>query len=119
MILEIQESGVAVITKPTTKKKVEKQSKTEKEPSWRVLLHNDDVHTFEYVTGAIVKVRFSFFFLFFGIINFFFSSTVFIANHVRLILDLSVSNLSFVNRLFELLVEKKLIELQCKLTHQG
>lgn len=48
--------GVAVITKPTTKQKVKRQSKTEHEPSWRVLLHNDDVHTFDYVTGAIVKV---------------------------------------------------------------
>lgn len=49
--------GVAVITKPDTKQKTKRKSKTEKEPSWRVLLHNDDVHTFDYVTGAIVKVR--------------------------------------------------------------
>lgn len=49
--------GVAVITKPTTKQKTKRKSKTEHEPSWRVLLHNDDVHTFDYVTGAIVKVR--------------------------------------------------------------
>lgn len=48
--------GVAVITKPGTKKKTKRKSKTEHEPSWRVLLHNDDVHTFDYVTGAIVKV---------------------------------------------------------------
>lgn len=49
--------GVAVITKPDTRQKTKRKSKTEKEPSWRVLLHNDDVHTFDYVTGAIVKVR--------------------------------------------------------------
>lgn len=49
--------GVAVITKPTTKQKTKRKEKTEHEPSWRVLLHNDDVHTFDYVTGAIVKVR--------------------------------------------------------------
>lgn len=49
--------GVAVITRPGTKAKTARKSKTEKEPIWRVLLHNDDVHTFDYVTGAIVKVR--------------------------------------------------------------
>lgn len=49
--------GVAVITKPDTRQETKRKSKTEKEPSWRVLLHNDDVHTFDYVTGAIVKVR--------------------------------------------------------------
>lgn len=48
--------GVAVITRPRVDKKTAKKSKTEREPSWRVLLHNDDVHTFDYVTGAIVKV---------------------------------------------------------------
>lgn len=48
--------GVAVITKPVTKQKTKRKSETEHEPSWRVLLHNDDVHTFDYVTGAIVKV---------------------------------------------------------------
>lgn len=48
--------GVAVITKPSVKEKTKRKPKTEHEPSWRVLLHNDDVHTFDYVTGAIVKV---------------------------------------------------------------
>jgi len=48
--------GTAVITKPGTRQKTKRKSKTEHEPSWRVLLHNDDVHTFDYVTGAIVKV---------------------------------------------------------------
>ena len=28
----------------------------DKEPIWRVLLHNDDVHTFEYVTYMIQKI---------------------------------------------------------------
>lgn len=46
--------GVAVITRPRVDKKTERKSKTEKEPSWRVLLHNDDVHTFEYVFGEIL-----------------------------------------------------------------
>lgn len=48
--------GVAVITRPRVDKATARKSKTEKEPSWRVLLHNDDVHTFDYVTGAIVAV---------------------------------------------------------------
>lgn len=61
--------GVAVITKPTTKKKVKRQSKTEHEPAWRVLLHNDDVHTFDYVTGAIVKVCYHFLFFNFLFLN--------------------------------------------------
>lgn len=49
--------GVAVITKPTTKPKTRRKEKTEHEASWRVLLHNDELHTFDYVTGAIVKVN--------------------------------------------------------------
>ena len=38
--------------------KVETQLKQEidEESWWRVLLHNDEIHTFEYVTEAIVKV---------------------------------------------------------------
>merc|ERR1711988_2097125 len=28
----------------------------DKEGWWRVLLHNDEIHTFEYVTEAIVKI---------------------------------------------------------------
>ncbi|PXF47330.1 ATP-dependent Clp protease adapter protein CLPS1, chloroplastic [Gracilariopsis chorda] len=48
--------GVAVITKPVTKKKFKRKSQTEYEPYWHVLLHHDNVHTFEYATGAIVKV---------------------------------------------------------------
>lgn len=48
--------GVATITKPSVKQKTKRKSKTEHEPSWRVLLHNDELHTFDYVTGAIVKV---------------------------------------------------------------
>lgn len=32
------------------------KEKTENEPIWRVLLHNDDVHTFDYCSMCIVKV---------------------------------------------------------------
>jgi hypothetical protein len=34
----------------------EKKESVDKEPIWRVLLHNDDVHTFDYVIDTIVKV---------------------------------------------------------------
>lgn len=47
-------AGVAVITKP--KPKTRRKEKVEEEPNWRVLLHNDNVHTFDYVTYAITKV---------------------------------------------------------------
>eukprot|EP00184_Porphyridium_aerugineum_P006951 CAMPEP_0184693920 /NCGR_PEP_ID=MMETSP0313-20130426/2020_1 /TAXON_ID=2792 /ORGANISM="Porphyridium aerugineum, Strain SAG 1380-2" /LENGTH=192 /DNA_ID=CAMNT_0027152099 /DNA_START=128 /DNA_END=706 /DNA_ORIENTATION=- len=48
--------GVVTIQKPEVKKQSKKEEETDKEPNWRVLLHNDDVHTFDYVTGSIVKV---------------------------------------------------------------
>lgn len=35
---------------------LEKKEAVDKEPIWRVLLHNDDVHTFDYVIDTIVKV---------------------------------------------------------------
>lgn len=35
---------------------LEKKESVDKEPIWRVLLHNDDVHTFDYVIDTIVKV---------------------------------------------------------------
>jgi len=46
----------ATVARPKPKPKSERKEDVEKEPSWRVLLHNDDVHTFDYVTMAIVKV---------------------------------------------------------------
>lgn len=48
--------GVVTIVRPDVRKETQKKEKTEREPTWRVLLHNDEVHTFDYVTGAIVKV---------------------------------------------------------------
>lgn len=47
------------MTKPPETDKVndfEKKESVDKEPIWRVLLHNDDVHTFDYVIDTIVKV---------------------------------------------------------------
>ncbi|GJQ08664.1 hypothetical protein GpartN1_g1502.t1 [Galdieria partita] len=46
--------GVAVKVKP--KRKTKKEKKEELEHNWRVLLHNDDIHTFDYVITAIVSV---------------------------------------------------------------
>ena len=34
----------------------ERKEAVDKEPIWRVLLHNDDVHTFDYVIDTIVSV---------------------------------------------------------------
>ncbi|KAK4536403.1 hypothetical protein CDCA_CDCA08G2428 [Cyanidium caldarium] len=51
---EREGGGTAVITK--VKPKAKPKEKVEYEPMWRVLLHNDDVHTFMYVTYALVKV---------------------------------------------------------------
>ena len=47
---------LAVISRPKPKPKSENREQVDKDNSWRVLLHNDDVHTFDYVSMAIVKV---------------------------------------------------------------
>mmetsp|Transcript_21259 Transcript_21259/g.47985 ORF Transcript_21259/g.47985 Transcript_21259/m.47985 type:complete len:184 (-) Transcript_21259:227-778(-) len=51
-------AGTAVITIDQTDIETETETKTEldEEGWWRVLLHNDEIHTFEYVVEAIVKV---------------------------------------------------------------
>ena len=46
----------AVVSRPKPKPKNENREDVDKDKSWRVLLHNDDVHTFDYVTMAVVKV---------------------------------------------------------------
>ena len=46
--------GVTTITEDKTKTKSKQDKKDETE--WRVVLHNDEVHTFEYVVMSIVKV---------------------------------------------------------------
>ena len=53
---EKQRGRTAVIAKPKPKAKSKRKEEVENEPSWRVLLHNDDVHTFDYVSMAIVRV---------------------------------------------------------------
>jgi ATP-dependent Clp protease adapter protein ClpS len=46
--------GVSTITKERTETKAEEQKK--KEEMWRVVLHNDEVHTFNYVIRSLCKV---------------------------------------------------------------
>jgi ATP-dependent Clp protease adapter protein ClpS len=46
--------GVQTIIKDKTETKVEEQKK--KEEIWRVVLHNDEVHTFNYVIRSLCKV---------------------------------------------------------------
>jgi ATP-dependent Clp protease adapter protein ClpS len=53
---ERQRGRTITVARPKPKPKQDRKEDVDKEPSWRVLLHNDDVHTFDYVTMAIVKV---------------------------------------------------------------
>lgn len=46
--------GVSTIIKDRTESKAEEQKK--KEEMWRVVLHNDEVHTFNYVIRSLCKV---------------------------------------------------------------
>merc|ERR1719160_1420591 len=46
----------AVVQRPKPKPKQDRKEDVSMDKSWRVLLHNDDVHTFDYVNMAIVKV---------------------------------------------------------------
>jgi len=46
----------AVVSKPKPKPISKRKEDVDKEPMWRVLLHNDDVHTWDYVIFAIVSV---------------------------------------------------------------
>lgn len=47
---------VAVKDKVRSKQKVKAQDKEKYEVNWRVLLHNDDINTFEYVTRVLTEV---------------------------------------------------------------
>lgn len=46
--------GLSTIT--IDKQKVEEEEDEKDDTEWRVLLHNDEVHTFEYVVDSLVKV---------------------------------------------------------------
>jgi len=53
---EKKRGRTATIAKPKPKPKEKQREEVENEPMWRVLLHNDDVHTWDYVIFAIVSV---------------------------------------------------------------
>ncbi|CAM9592285.1 unnamed protein product [Discosporangium mesarthrocarpum] len=55
----VKRGGVTTQEKETTKEeKTEEAVKDalDKEQWWRVILHNDEIHTFDYVTDSIIKV---------------------------------------------------------------
>jgi len=49
-------AGVQTITIDKVDNEVQEKEDLNEEGWWRVLLHNDEIHTFEYVTEAIVKI---------------------------------------------------------------
>ena len=49
-------SRLATVDRVKPDLELERKEQVDKEPIWRVLLHNDDVHTFDYVSMSIVKV---------------------------------------------------------------
>eukprot|EP00752_Nemacystus_decipiens_P012105 g10730.t1 len=51
-------TGVQTIVKDKVKKmeEVDEKEDLDKEQWWRVILHNDEIHTFDYVTQSITKV---------------------------------------------------------------
>eukprot|EP00927_Polykrikos_kofoidii_P061768 TRINITY_DN56604_c0_g1_i1.p1 TRINITY_DN56604_c0_g1~~TRINITY_DN56604_c0_g1_i1.p1 ORF type:complete len:324 (+),score=38.63 TRINITY_DN56604_c0_g1_i1:90-974(+) len=52
---QLPDSGIAVIDKERVDKKAQMKEQFDKEKWWRVLLHNDEIHTFEYVTGCLTR----------------------------------------------------------------
>jgi len=52
----LPDAGIAILDKEKVDRQEKMKSEFDKEKWWRVLLHNDDIHTFEYVTGCLTKV---------------------------------------------------------------
>ncbi|CAK0838897.1 unnamed protein product, partial [Prorocentrum cordatum] len=50
---QLPDAGIAIMEKNDLKAKMKEEF--DKEKWWRVLLHNDDIHTFEYVTGSLTR----------------------------------------------------------------
>ena len=52
---ERQRGRTAVVQRPKAEPKQLRKEDVQNEPMWRLLLHNDDVHTWDYVIYAIVS----------------------------------------------------------------
>lgn len=52
-----KQGGVKVGVKEREDTKLSPKEKEKYEVEWRVLLHNDDIHTFDYVTRQLSEVR--------------------------------------------------------------
>ena len=53
---ERQRGRTAVVQRPKAEPKEMSKEDVSNEPMWRLLIHNDDVHTWDYVIFAIVSV---------------------------------------------------------------
>lgn len=51
-----QKTGASVITLDKSDTETEMEEDEDKEEMWRVILHNDEVHTFNYVISSLIKV---------------------------------------------------------------
>jgi len=51
-----KKGGAAVVERPKAEPKQMSKEEIANEPMWRLLIHNDDVHTWDYVIYAIVSV---------------------------------------------------------------
>lgn len=51
-----QKTGTSVITKEREDTDTDMEEDIDKEEMWRVILHNDEVHTFNYVISSLIKV---------------------------------------------------------------
>ena len=49
-------TGTSVITRDREETDTEMEEDIKKEEMWRVILHNDEVHTFNYVISSLIKV---------------------------------------------------------------
>jgi ATP-dependent Clp protease adapter protein ClpS len=51
-----KKEGTSVITKDRDETETDMEEDIDKEEMWRVILHNDEVHTFNYVISSLIKV---------------------------------------------------------------
>lgn len=50
------ETGNRVCPRVVSREQTDSKEELAKEQWWRVILHNDEIHTFDYVTQSITKV---------------------------------------------------------------